>query len=238
MIGTSLVTLCLACAAATADEFAVLPRQSAAEPREMMHTYLMGRVRQALDRRVEEYEKLKTPEQLADYQRRIREFFLESLGGFPQRTPLNARVVGKQKREGYRIEKILMESQPGHFVTAVLYLPEAEPPYPGVLFPCGHSGNGKAAEAYQRGCILLALNGLAALCYDPIDQGERFQLLDEDGKPVIGGTTAHSVLGVGSALLGRNTATFRIWDGMRALDYLTSRPEIDPMRIGCTGNSG
>jgi hypothetical protein len=84
----------------------------------------------------------------------------------------------------------------------------------------------------------LAKNGMAALCYDPIEQGERYQSLDDQGKPLAGGTTAHCLVGVGSTLLGRNTATFRIWDGMRAIDYLQSREEIDPQRIGCTGNSG
>jgi dienelactone hydrolase len=84
----------------------------------------------------------------------------------------------------------------------------------------------------------LAKNGMASFCYDPIEQGERYQLLDEQGKPLVGGTTAHCLVGVGSTLLGRNTATFRVWDGMRAIDYLQSRAEIDPQRIGCTGNSG
>ena len=86
--------------------------------------------------------------------------------------------------------------------------------------------------------ILLAKNGMASFCYDPIEQGERYQLLDDGGKPLVGGTTAHSLVGVGSTLLGRNTATFRVWDGMRAIDDLQSRQEIDPQRIGCTGNSG
>src|SRR5207244_1010238 len=91
---------------------------------------------------------------------------------------------------------------------------------------------------YQKACALLALNGLAALCYDPIDQGERFQLLDEAGKPLIGGTSGHSMIGVGSMLLGQNTARFEIWDGIRAIDYLQSRKDIDPKKIGCLGNSG
>ena len=100
-------------------------------------------------------------------------------------------------------------------MTALFYLPGGKPPFPGVLVPCGHSDNGKAMEAYQRACILLAKNGFAVLCYDPIDQGERFQLLDARGKPAARGTVAHCLAGVGSILLGRNTATYRIWDGIR-----------------------
>ncbi len=208
-------------------------------PGEMLHTLLMGKVQQATDRRAAEFEKLETPEQVAAYQKRLRGFFVERLGGLPTRTPLNAQVTGREQRDGYRIEKIIFESQPKHYVTAILYLPEGKPPFPGVLVPCGHSSNGKARDLYQRAPILLAKNGLVALCYDPIDQGERHQLLDDEGKPIITSSTmGHNMAGVGAVLLGRNTATYRTWDGMRAIDYLCSRPEVDAHRIGCTGISG
>jgi cephalosporin-C deacetylase-like acetyl esterase/pimeloyl-ACP methyl ester carboxylesterase len=224
---------------ARAEDLRVLPEKiDGVAPKAMMHEYLVGKAREALDRRQVQYEKIKTPEQAKGYQERLRQFFVAQLGGFPERTPLEPRVVGTVRRDGYRVEKIIFQSQPRHYVTAALYLPDAKPPYPGVLVPCGHSDNGKAMDTYQRACILLAKNGMAALCYDPIDQGERFQLLDARGKPLAGGTTAHCLVGVGSALLGRNAATFRVWDGMRAIDYLETRPEIDSQRIGCTGNSG
>jgi dienelactone hydrolase len=119
-----------------------------------------------------------------------------------------------------------------------MYLPKGKPPFPGVLVPCGHSANGKASEAYQRASILLAKNGLAALCYDPIGQGERYQILNDEGKRKHGSTTEHTLVGIGCILLGTNTARYRIYDGMRAIDYMLSRDDIDPKRIGCTGNSG
>ncbi len=223
----------------SAEDLKVLPPSlDGTAPKEMMHAYLMRLAREALDRRAAEYEKLKTPEQLAAYQTRLRQFFVEQLGGFPKRTPLEPRVVDRIARDGYRVEKVIYQSQLRHYVTAALYLPDAKPPYPGVLVPCGHSDNGKAMDPYQRASILLARNGMAALCYDPIDQGERFQLLDEKGVPRARGTMAHCLAGVGSILLGRNTATYRVWDGIRSLDYLESRPDIDPKRLGCTGNSG
>ena len=168
----------------------------------------------------------------------MRSFLLRSLGDLPDRTPLNPKVVGTLTRKGYRVEKVIFESRPNHHVTANLYLPEGKPPFPGVLLPCGHSDNGKAYEDYQRACILLARNGMAVLCYDPIGQGERFQLLDLEGKPVVRGTTEHTMAGIGALLVGRQLAGYRIWDGFRALDYLASRPEVDPDRLGCTGNSG
>ncbi len=185
---------------------------------------------------MEQYEKLTTPEEIAEYQRAMRQFFVEHLGGFPERTPLKARIVGKKSYPDYRIEKIIYESQPGFFVPAILYLPKAEPPYPGVLLLCGHTENGKAG--YQQVAIPLVKNGMAVLCPDPIGQGERKQLLDENGVGPYRSTTEHMITGIGPIALGRNLATYMVFDAIRAVDYLESRPEIDPSRIGCTGNSG
>jgi cephalosporin-C deacetylase-like acetyl esterase len=208
-------------------------------PRKMLYSYLQAQAQKHFEARRQTIATLKTPEDLKRRQQELKAQFIKSLGGFPEKTPLNPRIAGKEQRDGYRIEKVIYESRPNHHVTAVLYLPEGKSPFPGVLLPCGHSANGKAAEAYQRACILLAKNGLAVLCYDPIGQGERVQLLDKMGKPAIAGSTSeHSLVGVGALLVGQNTATYRIWDGIRSLDYLASRPEIDPQRLGCTGNSG
>ncbi len=207
-------------------------------PALMVEKQLTAQAFTALDKRAASYEKIKTPEQIKVYQANLRQFFVEQLGGFPERTPLNAQVVGSLDGDGYRVEKVIYESEPNHHVTALLYLPKDKPPFPGVIVPCGHSGNGKAAETYQRVSILLAKNGLAALCYDPIGQGERSQILNAKGKAAFGPCAEHTMVGIGSILLGRNTARYRIWDGMRSIDYLQSRPDIDPNRIGCTGNSG
>lgn len=210
---------------------------------DMLHRYLMQKAYEAFDDADKEYEKIKTPDQVAAYQKRMQGFFVDQLGGFPQRTPLNAKVTGKIQRDGYRIEKIIYESQPQLYVTALLYLPDGKqsslkPPYPGVLLSCGHSRNGKACEAYQRGCVLLAKNGFVVLCYDPIEQGERFQTLYKNGKTRAGNTHGHNAVNVSSMPIGRNAATYLIWDGIRGIDYLQTRPEVDPERIGCTGNSG
>ena len=61
----------------------------------------------ALDRRLETYEQLKTPEQIRAHQEKLRQFFIKQLGGFPQRTPLNAKTVGTIEADGYRIEKVI-----------------------------------------------------------------------------------------------------------------------------------
>jgi dienelactone hydrolase len=206
----------------------------------MLERFLIEQAAGRLEARRRAIAAIKTPEEIRRRQVELRSFFWRSLGDLPERTPLNARVVGVHLADGYRVERILFESRPGHHVTALLYLPEGAESVPGVLVPCGHSNNGKAAESYQRVCILLARSGMAALCYDPIGQGERIQWLDEQGGPAVAGgsTTEHTLAGVGALLVGWQTATYRVWDGLRALDYLESRPEVDPKRLGCTGNSG
>src|SRR5436305_2076894 len=83
----------------------------------------------------------------------------------------------------------------------------------------------QAAEAYQRAASLLAQNGMAVLCYDPIGQGERLQLLNDQIKPGIKGSTSeHTQIGIGALLVGQSCAGYRIWDGIRSIDYLASRP--------------
>jgi cephalosporin-C deacetylase-like acetyl esterase len=234
----SLVLLCPLALRAD-DNLNVLPSDKAHPPQRMLHDYLLAQCQKHFDARRAVLADLKSPEDVQKRQQQLRTWFIESLGGFPEKTPLNARTVGTEQRDGYRIEKVIYESRPQHHVTATLYLPDGKGPFPGVLMPIGHSNNGKAADYIQRGSILLAKNGLAVLAYDPIGQGERRQLLDRLGKPAINSsTTEHTLVGVGALLVGQNTATYRIWDGIRSLDYLVSRPEIDPKRIGCTGCSG
>jgi len=218
------------------EDLRVLPQK---EARGMLKEYLLKECRKHFDARRKTVAAITTPDAFRARQQQIRAAWIEALGGLPERTPLNARVTGTLDRDDYRIEKVLYESRPRHHVTANLYLPkEGKPPFPAVLVPCGHSRNGKACAAYQSMSILLAKHGFVALCYDPIGQGERCQMLDEKGKPIVHGTTEHTLTDVGAMLVGWDCATYRIWDGIRSIDYLISRPEVDPKRIGCTGNSG
>ncbi len=209
------------------------------QPKRMLQEYLIARCAEHFEARRKAVAAMKTPEDVARRQAELRAKFIEALGGLPEKTPLNPRVVGKADRDGYRIEKVIYESRPGHHVTAILYLPLGPGPFPGSIMPMGHSANGKAAGYAQQGSILLAKNGIACLNYDPIGQGERMQILDAAGKPAIRGSTGeHTQVGIGALLVGWSTATYRIWDGIRSLDYLASRPEIDPTRLGSTGCSG
>jgi len=142
---------------------------------------LLKESKKHFDARRAELAKLKTPDDVRKRQEHLLAKFVESLGGFPEKTPLNAQVVGTLKGDGFRVEKVVYESRPQHHVTANLYVPEGKGPFSGILIPCGHSVNGKAIEAYQRACISFAKYGFVVLCYDPIGQGERYQLLDLDG---------------------------------------------------------
>jgi dienelactone hydrolase len=230
----------LTTAFSVAAELDVLPPAGPGAPRpaDMLRDHLRRQALAALDVREAEFEKLKTPEQVEDWQRQRRDVFLSALGRFPERTPLRARVTGEARFADYRIEKVIFESQPGFFVTGILYLPLTPGPHPAVVHPTGHNEKAKAYELYQRASIIFARNGIACLCYDPIGQGERRQFLDDQGKPRPAATHEHNLLGMSCALLGHSLARTMIWDGIRAVDYLESRADIDRGRIGCVGISG
>lgn len=201
--------------------------------------WLDRQAQQLLDRRDHALAAIGTA---ADAERRramVRSRLLESLGGLPDhRGPLRARVTGRLQGEGYTIEKVIFESLPGFYVTGNLYLPKQKGRYPGVLVPAGHTQEGKAET--QVVCANLARNGFVALTYDPIAQGEREQTyLPQLGRPLSGGAgNEHLELGARSLLIGQSVARYFLFDGMRAIDYLSSRPEVDPERIGVTGCSG
>jgi len=186
-------------------------------------------------------EQVTTPEGVLAHQKYVRETFRALIGGLPERTPLNPRRVGRLDRHGYAVEKIIFESRPAFYVTANLYLPEGRrEPAPAVLVPCGHAREGKAYPEYQRLAQGLARHGFVALVYDPLGQGERSQYWDYSrGDSRVGMCCPeHEVAGTQSLLVGVNLAAYRIWDGMRALDYLCMRDEVDVTRLGCTGCSG
>ena len=177
-------------------------------------------------------------------QQEIRSKYLKLLGELPEKTPLNAVVVDTiQTDNGYHIEKLHYQSVPDHHVTANFYIPDSgSAPFPSVLVLCGHYPIAKTYTDYQKLCMLMAKNGMAALIIDPICQGERYQVTDADGNLTLlgqSGTSAHSRLDVGSVLNGTSIAAYELWDSHRAVDYLYSRTDVvDTSKIGCTGHSG
>lgn len=208
---------------------------------QMLPKYLKARANKMLAERREKVASWSGADDVARRKAHVRKTIVEAIGGLPERTPLNAKVAGVLDREDYKIEKLIFESQPDFFVTANLYLPKkGTGPYPAVLYPLGHERGGKSNPTWQRNLIGFARKGYVALTWDPIGQGERYQIYDADfeRRKVIRSTTEHSILGVQCILVGDNAARYTIWDGIRALDYLLSRPEVDTTRIACTGNSG
>ena len=162
------------------------------------------------------------------------------IGGKLGETPLNARTTGTIERATYRIEKIIFESQPEFYVTAHLYLPNsAGKACPGILAPLGHTPDGKTYQSYQTVFQNLARKGFAVLAWDPPGQGERLQYIEQGtNRSQYGPTGEHDRFGWPALLIGSSTTQFEVWDGIRALDYLLSRPEVDQQRIGCCGHSG
>ena len=170
----------------------------------------------------------------------VRDNIRDCFGPYPEKTPLNSRVTKVVERDAYKIENVLFESRPGFLVAANLYIPKGRRfPLPGVVASCGHSDNGKAIETYQSFCQGLARLGYVVLIFDPIGQGERMQYLDASLKPMHGtGTGEHNYAGIQQVLVDERFWMWRAWDGIRALDYLMSRKEVDVRHLGITGNSG
>ncbi len=206
----------------------------------MVQEYFVDRVREIERNSLQVKNNLKTKADAEAYVRTVQEKISRCFGPLPERTPLNPRITGEVDRDTYKIEKVIFESRPKFLVTANLYIPKGRSfPLPGVVGTCGHSVNGKAAEAYQSFAQGLARMGYVVLLYDPIGQGERLQYTDADLKPRVGvGTREHLYAGNQQFLVGEFIGTWRAWDGIRALDYLLTREEVDPKHVGVTGNSG
>lgn len=210
---------------------------------DMLPDYLNRQAFELLDQRARTVAAISSPDDLARRRAYVRERMLAELGGLPERTPLNARVVGTLDRDGYRVEKVIFESQPRFYVTGNLYLPtRGQPPYPAVLFPLGHEIGGKSNADWQHVLVTVARRSFVAFTWDTLGQGERSQFYGADFESSELGetayTTEHTMLGAQCLLAGDSLARYTIWDGIRALDYLLSRPEVDPTRVACTGNSG
>lgn len=206
----------------------------------MTQEWLVDQVRQAEAEGNRLRANVASPEEAAHYVASCRERAKQCFGPLPEKTPLHAKVTKVTERDTYRIENVIFQSRPGFWVTANLYVPKGlKGQSPGVIGTCGHSANGKAAEAYQYFAQGLARLGYVSLIYDPIGQGERLQYSAPGRKSKwSSGVSEHIQMGNQQTLIGEFLGTWFAWDGIRALDYLLSREEVDPNHIGVTGNSG
>lgn len=229
----------LSIASVRAQDWTVFP-QPGEGPREQLTRRLDQAGQRMLRQRMQRVAALATRLEAEERQNEVREKILRLIGGLPEeRSPLNVRHLGTVDRGDYRYEKIVYESLPGFYVPANVYVPaRGRPPYPAILMPVGHSPEGKEGE--RPTAVGLARKGFVVLKYDPVGQGERLQYYDPDlrASKVGGPTQEHSHANAPMMLIGDNLARYRIWDGMRGIDYLVSRQDVDPNRIGCTGCSG
>ncbi len=150
----------------------------------------------------------------------------QGLWPMPPRTPLNPRVFGKVERDGYTIEKVVLETLPGFYLAGNLYRPsEAAGKHPIVLCPHGHWQEGRINPDLQMRCIRWAKLGCVVFLYDMVGYA--------DSKPF-----GHTFMNPRLDRWGLSLMMLQTWDSIRALDWLISLPDTDAARIACTGESG
>jgi dienelactone hydrolase len=162
----------------------------------------------------------------------LRKQILASAGlmPMPERRPLNAQVFGKLERQGYTIEKVLLETMPGFYLGGNLYRPLGrQGPFPGIVSPHGHWEYGRLENtplaSVPGRCINLARQGFVVFSYDMIGYNDTNQVPHHWGGPL------HDLWSIGPMGI-------QLWNSMRAVDFVTSLPDVDPNRIGATGASG
>jgi hypothetical protein len=152
------------------------------------------------------------------------------LDPMPEKTPLNPQVFGRLEREGYTIEKVLLETLPGYFLAGNLYRPLGKSGrFPGVLRAHGHWRNGRLENTPLCSIpgfgINMARQGYVVFAYDMVGWNDTVQ-------------TPHEFGGAVEQLWGFGPLGLQLWNSTRALDFLQSLPEVDPEQIAMTGASG
>ncbi|MFC1558447.1 alpha/beta hydrolase family protein [candidate division KSB1 bacterium] len=184
---------------------------------------------------------MKTKTDWLKRQQKVREILMNTVGPFPEKTPLNPKVTGVLKKDGYRVEKIVFESMSEFYVTGCLFIPDGiKGKRPAILKFMGHNQYSYKEDLYQTVILNLVKKGFIVFAIDPLGQGEHVQYYDPELKFSAVGYSVieHSYFGAQCFLSGSSCAKYFIWDGIRAIDYLISRNEVDDKRIGVTGLSG
>ncbi len=197
---------------------------------ERMKLYLKNEVERV---EAEFFEKIKTKEDWEKLRPELHRQYLEMLGLYPlpERSPLNAQVVGTAKKNGVAVERLHFQSLPHLYVTGNLYRPENPAgKLPAILYACGHWDRGRDGNksVFQHHGFWFASHGYVCLIIDTLQLGE--------AAGIHHGTYRHNRWWWHAR--GYTPAGVECWNGMRALDYLQSRPEVDGGKIAVTGISG
>ncbi len=180
-------------------------------------------------------------ESLTEHRAYIKEAFLKCIGGLPEARGKEARIMSVLDCGGFSVEKILLEPQEGAFISANVYAPnDGREKMPAVLITVGHTDLGKADIEYQRLAQYMARAGFVALVFDPLGEGERTEHYEPeiDLQPIQGCSGEHDLLDWKCKLMGLSLARYFVRDGICALDYLSSREDVDATKIALTGHSG
>lgn len=206
-----------------------------------LYKSLSQRAFEQLEVRKEQVSKLNSK---ADWQNRrstVKNKLQKVVGPFPEKTPLNPQITGRVQGNGFTVEHVVYESRPDFYVSASMFIPDnLDGQTPAIVYFSGHTSLAYRSTTYQHVILNLVKKGFIILAVDPVGQGERLQYYDpEREESVIGGpSTEHSYVGAQCFIAGNTVANYFIWDGIRSIDYLMTREEVDPERIGVTGRSG
>lgn len=210
------------------------PKSKTARGDRLLWSYLEDQVR-----RIEKdpFEEIRSKDQWQRKRPELRRQFFDMVGlwPLPKKTDLKPTITGRLEEEKFIVEKLHYQSIPGLYVTANLYLPKNQKgPFPTILYVCGHGASriGKISYGnkvtYQHHGRWFAENGYVCMIVDTLQLGEIAGLHH--------GTYSHSMWWWHCR--GYTPAGIECWNGIRALDYLETRKEVDPKRFGVTGRSG
>ena len=204
-----------------------------------VQNYYVDEVRKVYAERKARLAKIKNKKDAEAYVKEVRAKILKAFDLPTEKCPLDPIITGEQKLSGMTLRNVVYYSRPEYPVTGMLFIPDKVKKAPGVLFLCGHAEIGKADDVYQTCAMNLAKQGFVVLSIDPVNQGERHQFSAAlMKKHSLHCCNAHNMQGKQLHLCGEYFGAWRAWDAIRGIDYLQTLPEVDPARIGVTGNSG
>ena len=223
------------------DDVKILNWLNYTDARNSLYHHITNEAYSMLKDRGNQVSAINTVEGWKKRQQDIKQTMWDVIGPFQAKTALNVQITGKVKKDGFTVENLMYESLPGFYVTASLFIPDnIHKPAPAILFCSGHSTEAYRKQSYQLPLLNLVKKGFIVLAIDPLGQGERLQYFNpETGASDIGSSTKeHSYPSIQVALIAQSVARYFVWDGIRGIDYLVSRKEVDPNRIGVHGLSG